>query len=90
LLSKCPCFAIERPLASKWIVIAIEGPMPSKGLCNQCAPAFGVEGPFPWSQLSTYNVYQTTPLQHPPAYCIESLVMQHPPTQPYQDDSSDC
>jgi hypothetical protein len=71
--------------------------LPSKGLCHP--RAFAIKVPLP---LASKGLFLEANSPHImciklhrcnillPTYCIESLVMQHPPTQPYQDDSSDC
>ena len=67
-------------LASKDLSLLMRLPLPSKGVCHD--GAFAVEWP-----LSSKGLWLQSALAF--AFEVSSMVMQHPPTQPYQD-SSDC
>ena len=85
-LSTCLChrrafaFKVILPLPSKCLfAFAIQRPLPSNGLCLRMAFSF------------KRTLYIRIKLQSTPSFnCarssdLDSVVMQHPPTQPYQD-----
>ena len=74
--SKCPWFCRRTDFAFK-------GPLPSISLCRR--RAFGIEGHFLLSHRSTYkaSIYSIA-LNAATSSYLHSLVMQHPPIQPYQ------